>query len=128
MEFGKDTWWLVLMILGFVTSAVTYLIKIALFNKIDKLEKAIIALRENVVSKSEYSEDMAEIKKDIREIKANYTPKSVHDKAFDECRKEIKEIKESYITKDDFFREQGKTERTLERVLSILLKMNGENK
>lgn len=124
MEFGKDTWWLVLMILGFVTSAVTYLIKIALFNEIDKLEKAIIALRENVVSKSEYSEDMAEIKKDIREIKANYTQKSVHDKAFDECRIEIKQIKEDYITKDDFLRENTKLDIKLDKIIDRLMEKN----
>ncbi len=124
MEFGKDTWWLVLMILGFVTSAVTYLIKIALFNKIDKLEKAIIDLRENVVSKSEYSEDMAEIKKDIREIKANYTPQSVHDKAFDECRIEIKQIKENYIAKDDFLRENTKLDKKLDKIIDRLMEKN----
>lgn len=46
--------------------------------------------------------------------------KSVHD--------DIKKIKEDYITKDDFFREQNKTDRKLDRIMDILLELKGDKK
>lgn len=39
--------------------------------------------------------------------------------------KTIDRIKEDYITKDDFFREQAKTDKKLDRIMDILLEMKG---
>ena len=39
---------------------------------------------------------------------------------------DIKKIKEDYITKEDFYREQNKTDRKLDRIMDILLEMKGE--
>ena len=38
---------------------------------------------------------------------------------------DIKQIKADYITKEDFFREQAKTDRKLDRIMDILLEMKG---
>ena len=46
----------------------------------------------------------------------------------DECRGDIKQIKADYITKEDFFREQAKTDRKLDRIMDILLEMKGDKK
>ena len=35
----------------------------------------------------------------------------------DKCESDIAKIKEDYITKEDFFREQGKTDRKLDRIM-----------
>ncbi len=43
----------------------------------------------------------------------------------DKCKTDIAKIKEDYITKEDFFREQGKTDRKLERIMDILLEIKG---
>ncbi len=43
----------------------------------------------------------------------------------DKCKHDIAKIKEDYITKDDFFREQGKTEKKLDRIMDILLEIKG---
>lgn len=40
----------------------------------------------------------------------------------------ISEIKENYLTKDDFFREQAKTEGKLDRIMDILLEIKGGGK
>lgn len=40
-------------------------------------------------------------------------------------RTDISSIKENYITKEDFFREQGNTDRKLDRIYDILLEMKG---
>ena len=41
------------------------------------------------------------------------------------CESAIAQIKEDYITKEDFFREQGKTDRKLDRMMDILLEIKG---
>ena len=46
----------------------------------------------------------------------------------DKHSKNIECIKETYITKDDFYREQAKTERQLSRIIDILLEMKGCSK
>ncbi|MDO5125352.1 MAG: hypothetical protein Q4D35_03130 [Ruminococcus sp.] len=43
----------------------------------------------------------------------------------DKCESDISKIKEDYITKEDFFREQGKTDRKLDRIMDILLEIKG---
>ncbi|MCB6616948.1 hypothetical protein [Ruminococcus sp. 210702-SL.1.03] len=43
----------------------------------------------------------------------------------DKCESDIAKIKEDYITKEDFFREQGKTDRKLDRMMDILLEIKG---
>lgn len=43
----------------------------------------------------------------------------------DHCKSDIARIKEDYITKEDFFREQGKTDRKLDRIMDILLEIKG---
>ena len=51
--------------------------------------------------------------------------RSVHERAYDEVRGDIKKITENYLTKEDFFREQAKTERKLDMILDILMKKGG---
>ena len=46
----------------------------------------------------------------------------------DECRGYSKQIKADYITKEDFFLEQAKTDRKLDRIMDILLEMKGDKK
>ena len=67
----------------------------------------------------------AELVRDIEQIKKDYTPRSVHERAYDEVRGDIKKITENYLTKEDFFREQAKTERKLDMILDILMKKGG---
>ena len=68
------------------------------------------------------------LQSDIKQIRADYTPRAEHRKDLDECRGDIKQIKADYITKEDFFREQAKTDRKLDRIMDILLEMKGDKK
>ncbi len=97
MVFDSGTWWLALAILGLITGGLTYLVKRTVFGRVDKLAD------------------------DIERIKQDYTPRRVHDKDHDATQAEIKKITENYLTKEDFFREQAKTERKLDRILDILM-------
>lgn len=124
MVFDTGTWWLFGAICTAVVGAVAYLIKRSLFGRVDKCEAAV----EERVKKEDYNKAMDECRDDIKKIRQDYTPRSVHDKDIKECRDDIKQIKEDYITKDDFFREQAKTDRKLDRIMDILLEMKGDKK
>lgn len=46
-------------------------------------------------------------------------------KRIDKLAQDISDIKDDYITKEDFYREQGKTERKLDMILDILMERKG---
>ena len=101
MTFDNGTWWLALALLGLLAGGLTYLVKRTVFGRVDRLAD------------------------DIERIKQDYTPRRVHDKDHDATQAEIKKITENYLTKEDFFREQAKTERNLDTILDILMKQGG---
>ena len=122
MNFDAGTWWLVGLLASALTAAVVFLIKRTLFSRVDDLAKEVKEVREGVVKKEDYEKAQDRMSKDIEQIKKEYTPRQVHDKAVDEVRSDIKKITENYLTKEDFFREQAKTDRKLDRILDILMK------
>ncbi len=128
MTFDAGTWWLAVLLLGFVTGGLVYLLKRSVFGRIDKMEDALKKAGETTVKKEEYEKAIQAVQGDIKQIRADYTPRAEHRKDLDECRGDIKQIKEDYITKEDFFREQGKTDRKLDRIMDILLEMKGEKR
>ncbi len=127
MNFDNGTWWTVVLIIGAITSSLTYLIKVALFSRVDKLEEKLNQIEKNTVEKNENEKDISEIKTDIETIKKNYTPTERHTKDFDECRNDIKTIRENYITKDDFLREISKQDRKLENIEKMLIELIGRD-
>lgn len=50
---------------------------------------------------------------------------SALDERVDKNEKAIEKIRDDYITKMDFFREQAKTDKKLDRIMDILLEMKG---
>ena len=104
MTFDAGTWWLAVLLLGFVTAGLVYLLKRSLFGRIDKLDESMKEISENSVKKSDYESTVQSLQADIKQIKADY------------------------ITKEDFFREQAKTDRKLDRIMDILLEMKGDKK
>ena len=128
MTFDAGTWWLAVLQLGFVTAGLVYLLMRSMFGRIDKLDEAMKEISENSVKKSDYERAVQSLQADIKQIRADYTPRAEHRKDLDECRGDIKQIKADYITKEDFFREQAKTDRKLDRIMDILLEMKGDKK
>ena len=100
MNFDAGTWWLALLLRGGLTGGFWFLLKRTVFERVDKLERSV----GESIKKSDYDKDMKEVREDIEKIKANY------------------------ITKEDFFREQAKTDRKLDRIMDILLEMKGDKK
>ena len=127
MQFDAGTWWLVVLLLGAATGLLAWLLK----RSYDRVEKKA----DGAVPKAEFDKQMDSCREQIRAIQETYTPRTVHDKDIDECRRKINKISEVYLTKEDFYREQAKTERRLEqqnekldRVLEILMQMQRKEK
>lgn len=127
MLFDNGTWWLIGLLLAALIAAVEFLGKRSLFGKMDEMSNKIQAIDNNMVKKIDYEKAHDKALKDIEQIKKDYTPRDVHDRAFDEVRADIKKITENYLTKEDFFREQAKTESKLDRILDILMDKGGSN-
>ncbi len=125
MTFDAGTWWLIGLLVTALIGAVVFLVKRTLFSRVDDLAREVREIRDSTVRKGEYEKDQEKLVRDIEQIKKDYTPRSVHDRAYDEVRGDIKKITENYLTKEDFFREQAKTERKLDMILDILMKKGG---
>lgn len=76
--------------------------------RLDTTEKDVQTIKENYVKENDHKESLQKIDEDIKEVK-----------------KDIRIINDKFLTKDDFFREQRKTEKQLEKIVSILLKSEG---
>ena len=76
--------------------------------RLDATEKDVQTIKENYVKENDHKESLQKIDEDIKEVK-----------------KDIRIINDKFLTKDDFFREQRKTEKQLEKIISILLKSEG---
>lgn len=85
MTFDAGTWWLALLLLGGLTGTAGYLIKRAVFGRVDKMEKTVEALREESIKK----DSLAAVQEDIKQIRQDYTPRADHRKDLDECRADI---------------------------------------
>lgn len=74
MTFDAGTWWLAVLLLGFVTAGLVYLLKRSLFGRIDKLDESMKEISENSVKKSDYESTVQSLQADIKQIRADYTP------------------------------------------------------
>ncbi len=64
----------------------------------------------------------------LDECKASKEDVASLENRIDDQNKSISEIKACYLTKEDFFREQAKTDRKLDRIMEILLDIKGAGK
>lgn len=126
MRFDGGTWWLAVLLLGGVTTLLSWLLK----RSYEKVEKKA----DNAATKVEVDKQLDLCREQIRAIQETYTTRATHDKDIGECRDQISKISQEYLTKGDFYREQAKTERRLEqqnekldRVLEILMQIRKEN-
>lgn len=58
----------------------------------------------------------------LDKVRENYVSKD----EFDKCKTDITDVKQNYLTKEDFYREQLKTEQKLDKIMDILMEMKGE--
>jgi hypothetical protein len=94
---------------GILIGVIAYFLKRTI-SLVDRCEKDIKELDKTKASKEEF----CAFKNDVKG-------------QFEKLTKDIECIREDYITKDDFFREQAKTDRKLDMILDILLGRKGQN-
>lgn len=122
MTFDAGTWWLAVLLLGFVTAGLVYLLKRSLFGRIDEQERSLKEVRDTTVKKKDYEKDLEKVSGELEDIRRDYTPRSVHDKCYDEVRMDVKTIMASYLTKEDFFREFSELDRKINLLLEYKIK------
>ena len=81
---------------GLIFGVIAFFLKRA-FNQVDRIEK-------EKASRTE----LCELKTEVSDLE-----------------KTIGEIKTNYLTKEDFFREQAKTDRKLDRIMEVLMDIKG---
>ena len=77
-------------------------------NRLDTTEKDVQTIKENYVKETDHKESLQNINDEIKEVKSD-----------------IRTINDKFLNKEDFFREQRKTEKQLEKIINILLKSEG---
>lgn len=92
---------------------ITYFLK-KVFGQVDDNSKGITEIKENYVSQ----DGLDRFEENIKEIVVK------NDERCSRLDEEIKNIKEKYITRDDFYREQEKTEKKLDKIMDLLMEMN----
>lgn len=102
MTFEPGTWWLIGILLTGLLGLVGVLVSRTVFKTLDK----------NAA--------------DIETIKQDYTQRTTHDASVEKIQAEIKEMQDKFLTREDFFREQAKTERKLDQILNLLMKGRSE--
>lgn len=102
MTFDAGTWWLIGILLTALLGFVGVLVSRTVFKALDKNSE------------------------DIETIKQDYTPRTTHDASVEKIQAEIKEMQDKFLTREDFFREQAKTERKLDQILNLLMKGRSE--
>ena len=103
--------------IGTVITIITYFLKKTM-DKIDKTDYKIQQIEKDYLTEVAHEKIIKEVKKDIQDIKTDYTPKT----EFKEFRNDLKEAQKQFLTKEDFIREQRKTENKLDEIYKLLLK------
>lgn len=114
MEFDAGTWWLIGILLTFLIGALGWMVK----RSLDKIERKL----DSAATKAELEKEVGECKQQISETQHTYTTRSQHQQDWTECHNDIKAIQRNFLTKEDYFREQAKTEKKLDQILNLLMK------
>ena len=72
MTFDAGTWWLIGLLVTALIGAVVFLVKRALFSRVDELAKEVREIRDGTTKKGEYEKDQEKLVRDIEQIKKDY--------------------------------------------------------
>lgn len=88
----------------------------------DKVEQKIQMIEKDYVTEVAHGKDIEKLGQDITKIREDYTPKAEFKEVVNEFRNEMKEAQKEFLTKDDFYREQGKMEKKMDKIIDLLMK------
>lgn len=124
MTFDSGTWWLFGMIATALLGMVTYLIKRSLFERVDKCEKSLEAIKEKYTLKSEHDKNIDECKKDITRIRESYATKTDLKELREEIKEDLQQTKKD-IT-EALLRAQSSNEHNFQRIYDLMIKNGGK--
>lgn len=109
MEFGADTWWIVAAAATMAVGVISYFLKRTM-SKQDENEKDINHIKLTYVTQDQLKEFKEETNDGLKKLQ-----------------KDVEEIKDNTLTKADFFRLQANTDKKLDKLYDLVLRMGGGN-
>ncbi len=109
MEFGADTWWIVAAAATMAVGVISYFLKRTM-SKQDENEKDINHIKLTYVTQDQLKEFKEETNNGLKKLQ-----------------KDVEEIKDNTLTKADFFRLQANTDKKLDKLYDLVLRMGGGN-
>lgn len=100
-------WPFVTTVIGITVGVISYFLK----RTMDSLDRCAASVQKMEVAKAS-SEDVTKVRSDLQG-------------RVDSLNRDIASIRQDYITKEDFFREQAKTDRKLDMIIDMLMKGGG---
>ncbi len=91
-------------------------------DKIDRTEREVQRIERDFVTETAHAKDMEDMGRDITKIREDYTPRNEFKDAVIEFRSDLKAAQKEFLTKEDFIRENRKTEQRLDDIYKLLLK------
>lgn len=91
-------------------------------DKIDRTEREVQKIERDFVTEAVHAKDKEDMERDITKIREDYTPRSEFKEAVSEFRNDLKAAQKEFLTKEDFIREQRKTEQKLDDIYKLLIK------
>lgn len=128
MEFSSGAWWVVTLLVGAVTTILSFYLK-RTAGKVDEHDRELPQLRQSAY-KSESKVD--EHDKSIAEIQRTYVTKdelsTVRKEIKDELKKisgDVAELKASTLSRADFIRTAAKTDEKIDKLYDLLITRGG---
>jgi hypothetical protein len=106
-------------VLSIVIGVVSYFLKRTMTD-IDRHGTAISDIQKNYVKREELDEREKEIRKDIKQETGSVVA------AIKDLAKEVKGVQVNYISKDDFFKENVRIEKKIDRIMDLILEDRGK--
>lgn len=126
---STELWYIITLAVATVAGIIGYFLKQTM-SRVDTHEKDINVIKQTYATKNEVDGH----DKDINTIKQSYVTKNEMSALRGELKDDIKrltedvgDIKENFLAKGDFYRVQANTDKKLDKMYDLLLRMSGGN-
>ena len=108
MEFGADTWWIVTIVASVAVGIISYFLKRTMSRQ-DDHERDINHIKLTYVTRDQ----LKEFKEESNGV-------------LDKLQKDVESIKDTTLTKADFYRIQSATDKKLDKIYDLMVKIRGD--
>lgn len=115
---STETWYIVTFVIITASGIISYFLKKTM-DKVDTHDKDINVIKQTYVTDERMKEMKFELENDIKSVKEELDS-DIKQLTFD-----VSEIKENFLKSQDFYRVQANTDKKLDKMYDLLLKMSG---